>query len=73
MICLANDWFAFENAAMGDFVLNLNVSFVPFNRPDVKHFFFSKSVATDSGCVRDTVLAVMEGTILLGSALTAIK
>lgn len=44
VICLANDWVSFENAAMGDFVLNLNVSFVPFNRPDVKHIFFLASL-----------------------------
>lgn len=63
MICLANDWFFFECAAMGDFVSNLNVSFVPFYRPDIKHFSFNKSVATGSGCVRDTVLTVMKETI----------
>lgn len=73
MICLANDWFSFEKAAMGDFVSNLNVSFVLFNRPDIKHFGFNKSVATGCGCMRDTVLTVMEGTVILGSALTTIK
>lgn len=73
MICLENDWFFFENAAMGDFVSNLNVSFIPFYRLDIKHFAFNKSVATGSGCVRDTVLTVREGTITQGSALTTIK
>lgn len=63
MICLENDWFFFENAAMGDFVSNLNVSFIPFYRPDIKHFAFNKSVATGLGCVRDTVRTVREGTI----------
>lgn len=54
VICLANDWISFEKAAMEYFVSNLNVSFIPFNRPDINHFGFSKSVATGSGCVRDT-------------------
>lgn len=63
MICLANDWFFFENAAMGDFVSYLNVLFIPFYRPDIKYFAFNKPIATGPGCVRDTVLAVMEGTI----------
>jgi len=39
----------------------------------MKRFVFNKSVATGSGCVRDTVLTVMEKTIILGSALTTIK
>lgn len=63
MICLANDWFFFENAAVGDFVSYLNVSFIPFYRPDIKYFALNKPVATGSGYVRDTLLTVMQGTI----------
>lgn len=54
------------------FVSNLNASFIPFNGLDIKHLVFNKYIASGSACVRDVVLTVVEGTIILGSALTTV-